>query len=216
MQTTSTAPRRARAALSPDGPDEDGGEDAYRPPRSPGEDRPVPLALKVGLSMSLAHGAALAAGFQTTTWSVLAAAYLATSPPFATPVAAGKKLAAGAIGIALGVAGAFAAQILEGAVLVHMGLVGAVAGTLATRSPDYLFAAVVGTIVTFAGSAGGDPLAEVAVRTACLILIGCAVAPVVVFAVERVRRALWHRRRRRDRRRDRRDRGRAATSRTGG
>ena len=195
---------RAKAILFPDPHDAEGadgasedrsGDGGYRPPATPGEDHPVPLALKVGLSMSLAHWLALALGFHTTTWSVLAAAYLATSPPFATPVAAAKKLVAAAIGIALGVAGAFAAEALRDLVVLHMGLVGAVAGVLATRSPDYLFAAVVGTIVTFAGSAGGDPLAEVAVRTASLILIGCAVGPAVVFAVERVRRALWHRRR---------------------
>ena len=196
--------RRTENDPSPDEPDESddagtsGRDDDYQPPQSPGEDRPVSLALKVGLSMSLAHGAALLAGFQITTWAILAAAYLATSPPFATPVAAAKKMAAAAVGIALGVAGAFAAGALEGMVLLHMGLVGAVAGTLATRSPDYLFAAVVGTIVTFSGSAGGDPLAEVAVRTACLIFIGCAVGPAVVFAIERVRRALWRRRRNRE------------------
>ena len=198
LSPTSDVLQAAKAVLSPDGsdaPDADAAGDEYRPPGSPGEDHPVPLAIKVGLSMALAHWLAVAAGFDTPTWSVLSAAYLATSPPFATPVAAAKKLLAAGIGIALGVAGAFAAQALEGSTLAHMALVGAVAGALATRSPDYLFAAVVGTIVTFVGASGGDPLAEVAVRTACMILIGCAAGPVVVFAVERVRRALWRRRR---------------------
>ena len=176
-------------------PDEHRDQD-YEPPTSPDEDHPLSLVIKVAVAMVLAQWLATRAGFESPTWSVLSAAFLATSPPVASAAAAGRKVLATLVGVALGAAGAYAAQAMEGAVLVHVGLVGVVVGLLGNRSPDYLFAAIVAMVVTFTGVGGDDPLAEVVVGTTCMILIGCAVGPPVVFVVERVKRALWRRRRR--------------------
>ena len=71
---------------------------------------------------------------------------------------------------------------------------GVAVGLLGNRSPDYLFGAVVAMVITFTGAGGDDPLAEVVVSTTCMVLIGCAVGPAVVFVVERVKRSLWRRR----------------------
>ena len=165
----------------------------YQAPQSPDQDTWLALGLKVGIAMILADMIARGVGFASPTWSVLTAAFLATSPPIASAKAALKKMIAMAVGIGLGVAGAYAAQAMSGVPSLHFLLVGAVAGILGSRSPDYLFAAVVGTVVTFVGSGGGDPTAEVATRTVCMILIGCAVGPAVVFAVERLRRVAYRR-----------------------
>ena len=166
---------------------------AYSPPRSPEDDTALVLGLKVGIAMLLADMIARGIGFPSPTWSVLTAAFLATSPPIASANAAVKKIVAMLVGITLGVAGAYAAQAMSAVPSLHFLVVGLVAGFLGSRSADYLFAAVVGTVVTFVGSGGGDPTAEVATRTVCMILIGCAVGPVVVWAVERVRRAAHER-----------------------
>ena len=163
------------------------GKNGYEPPKSPDEDHWLWLGLKVAFAMLIANFIAIRLGFEAPTWSVLTAAFLATSPPIASGKAALKKLVALAVGIVLGVAGALAADSLSGAPMLHIGLVGLVAGVLGSRSPDYLFAAVVGTVVTFVGSGGDDPTMEVAVRTVCMVLIGCAVGPAVVWVIERVR-----------------------------
>ena len=109
-------------------------------------------------------------------------------------LAAARKVVALAVGIALGAAGAWAGDLLSGVPSLHFALVGLVAGALGSRSSDFLFAVVVGTVVTFVGSSGQDPLAEVVATTACLVLIGCLIGPAVVWCVERVKRALWKRR----------------------
>ena len=144
----------------------------------------------MGLAMLIADAVARASGFEQPTWSVLTAAFLATSPPIGSIKAALRKLVALAVGIALGAAGAYAATLMSGVPSLHFALVGLVAGFLGSRSPDYLFAAVVGTVITFVGSGGGDPLPEVVTTTACMVLIGCVVGPAVVWFVERVRR-VW-------------------------
>ena len=167
---------------------------AYRSPRSPADDHPLALALKIGLAMLLADAIARGLGFESPTWSVLTAAFLATSPPIESARAAVKKVIAMAVGLTLGVLGAFAAKAMSGVPSIHFALVGAVTGLLGSRSPDYLFAAVVGTVVTFVGSGGSDPTIEVVTKTTCMILIGCLVGPAIVFAVERARR-WWHARR---------------------
>ena len=182
----------ARRARERDGADK-AERRGYQPPESPDEDTWLVLGLKVGVAMVLADMIARGLGFAAPTWSVLTAAFLATSPPIASATAAVKKIVAMAVGIALGTAGAYAAQAMSGVPSLHFLLVGAVAGALGSRSPDYLFAAVVGTVVTFVGSGGGDPLPEVVTETVCMILIGCAVGPVVVWAIERVRRVLYAR-----------------------
>lgn len=166
-------------------------EREYQPPESPDQDTALWLGLKMACAMLLANFIALRLGFESPTWSVLTAAFLATSPPIASGKAALKKLVALAVGIVLGVAGALAADTLSSVALLHLGVVGLVAGALGSRSPDYLFAAVVGTVVTFVGSAGGDPTMEVATRTVCMVLIGCAVGPAVVWVIERVRERLF-------------------------
>ena len=165
----------------------------YDPPQSPDEDHWLWLGLKVASAMMLANFVALRLGFEAPTWSVLTAAFLATSPPIASGKAAAKKLVALAVGIVLGVAGALMADAMSGIATLHIGVVGLVAGMLGSRSPDYLFAAVVGTVVTFVGSGGGDPTMEVATRTVCMVLIGCAIGPAVVWVIERVREQLHKR-----------------------
>ena len=164
-------------------------DEGYHPPESPEQDHFLSLGLKVALAMLVADFVARRLGFEAPTWSVLTAAFLATAPPVASAKAAGLKLVALAVGVALGTAGAFAASWLESVPSIHFAIVGFVAGALGSRSADYLFAAVVGTVITFIGSGGEDPLGEVVVRTTAMILIGCAVGPVVVWVVERVKRA---------------------------
>ena len=177
------APSRERESDASD----DGESRGYEPPQSPGEDHWAWLGLKVALAMLIANFAATRLGFDAPTWSVLTAAFLASNPPIASGKAALKKVVALAVGIALGVAGAYLANAMPGPPLFHIALVGFVAGALGSRSPDYLFAAVVGTVVTFVGSGGGDPMWEVATKTVCMVLIGCVVGPSVVWAVEKVR-----------------------------
>ena len=164
-------------------------ERGYTPPQKPEDDHFLSLGLKVAIAMLIADFVARRAGFDAPTWSVLTAAFLATSPPIASAKAAGKKLVALAVGIALGAAGAYAAQLLESVPSVHFAIIGLVAGFLGSRSADYLFAAVVGTVITFIGSGGGDPLIEVVTQTTAMVLIGCAVGPAVVWVIERVKRA---------------------------
>ena len=159
----------------------------YAPPEAP-EDNPwYVLGLKVALAMTAGYLLARLCGFESPTWTVLTAAFLATSPPIDSGRAAVKKAVALAVGVSLGAAGAYATQLLPQFPYLHIAVVGFVAGVLGSRSPDYLFAAVVGTVVTFVGSSGGDPLPEVVVQTTCMVLIGCAVGPATVWLVERVR-----------------------------
>ena len=173
--------------------DADAGSDGYQPPQSPEDDHPLVLGLKVAFAMLIADFVARSLGFSQPTWTVLTAAFLATSPPVASAKAAGRKLVALGVGIVLGLVGAYAAGWLSAVPSLHFALVGFVAGWLGTRSADYLFAAVVGTVVTFVGSGGGDPTIEVATQTVCMVLIGCAIGPAVVWAIERVRRWHWRR-----------------------
>ena len=189
--------RGARDEAAPSDADASEGAEAhgYEPPQKPEQESWYWLGAKVGLSMVLADLVARNAGFDSPTWSVLTAAFLATSPPIASAKAAGRKLVALAVGIALGAGGAYLAELLSGVPAIHFALVGIVAGILGSRSSDFLFAAVVGTVVTFVGAGGGDPLPEVVTTTACMVMIGCAIGPAVVWAVERVKRALWKRHR---------------------
>ena len=170
------------------------GSERYHPPESAEDDHWLSLGVKVAVAMYLADTLSRAGGFDEPTWAVISAAYIATSPPFASLEAVLRKIVALAVGIALGFAGAYTATLLSGIPSLHFVLVGLITGALATRSADYLFAAVVATIVTFAGAGGGDPLPEVLVTTACLVLIGCAVGPVVVWCVERIKRFMVERR----------------------
>ena len=129
----------------------------YTPPQSPEQDHPLALGIKVALAMWLADAIARTLGFEQPTWSVLTAAFLATSPPLASLSAAKEKVIAMLVGIALGAIGAYAASLMSSVPSIHFALVGLVAGFMGTRSPEYLFAAVVGTVVTFVGTGGGDP-----------------------------------------------------------
>ena len=161
----------------------------YKPPQTPEQDHFLSLGLKMAIAMLIADFVARRAGFESPTWAVLTAAFLATSPPVASAKAALKKLVALAVGVMLGAAGAYAAQLLESVPSIHFAIIGLIAGFLGSRSADYLFAAVVGTVITFVGSGGGDPLPEVIAQTTALVLIGCAIGPAVVWVVERVKRA---------------------------
>ena len=162
----------------------------YDPPESPSDDHWFWLGLKVAVAMFIANWIAMRAGFASPTWSVLAAAFLATNPPLRSGKAALRKLIATAVGVAVGVAGVYAGEALAQMRSLHFALVGAVTGLLGSRSPDYLYAAVVGTVITFTAANGNDPTVEVVTRTVCMILIGCAVGPAVVYGVERLRAAL--------------------------
>lgn len=182
-----TALASVTAAASADG------SPAYRPPDGPEDDHWLALGIKVGAAMFIANVLARALGFEDPTWSVISAAFVATSPPLESVRAALKRLVAVAVGVVLGAAGAWASQLLAGVPALHFALVGLVAGVLGTRSSTYLFAAVVGTIITFAGTGGNDPLPEVVTTTACMVALGCLVGPAVVWCVERTRRALAER-----------------------
>ena len=160
----------------------------YQPPQAPDEDSALSLGIKVALAMLVADAVARGFGFESPTWSVLTAAFLATSPPIASLHAAFKKVVALMVGIALGALGAWSAIQMAGVTPLHFAMVGLVAGFLGSRSPDYLFAAVVGTVVTFVGSGGGDPLPEVVTATTCMVLIGCVIGPVAAWLVERFKR----------------------------
>ena len=166
----------------------DGDAPTYRPPESPDQDSALSLGVKVALAMFVADAVARFLGFESPTWSVLTAAFLATSPPVASVRAAFKKLIALLVGIALGALGAWSAIVMSGVTPLHFAAVGLVAGFLGSRSPDYLFAAVVGTVVTFVGSGGGDPLPEVVTATTCMVIIGCFIGPMAAWVVERVKR----------------------------
>lgn len=160
----------------------------YVPPRSPEDDHPLWLALKVGLSMFLADLIASTIGFQAPTWSIILAAYLSTQPPQSSAGAAGRKLLAMVGGVALGVGSGYVHQFVpnQGVALTFAGL-GLIAGVLATRSADYVFAAVVATVITFVAQTGEETVLVEGLRAAAMIVIGCLVAPAVVWSVERVR-----------------------------
>ncbi len=167
----------------------------YRPPQSPAEDNAVALGLKISLAMLIADLVARRLfGFEAPTWSVVTAAYLATNPPIGSAGSALRKVAAMVVGLGLGAAGAYLGQAMSGLPSVHFFFVGLVGGWLATRSADYVFAAVVGAIVTFIGLNGNDPIHETLASTALMIVIGCTVGPATVYAIERARAWLHGRR----------------------
>ena len=145
------------------------------------------LGVKMALAMYLADLAARAAGFADPTLSVISAAFLATDGPLGSFRTAGRRVLALGVGLAVGTAGALAGDLLSGVPSLHFALLGLVVGALGSRSSDYLFAAVVGTVVTFVGAGGSDPLVEVVVATGCMVAIGCVVGPAVVWATERLR-----------------------------
>ena len=160
----------------------------YRSPDAPESDHWLALGIKVAAAMFLTDLVARLCGFSEVTWSVITAAFLATNPPVESARSAAMKLAALLVGLALGAAGAAFGQLLLSVPALHFAAVGLVVGALATRSSEYLFSAIVATVVTFSGLSGGDPVVEIVVTTASLVLIACLVAPAVVWGVERLRR----------------------------
>ena len=170
-----------------DGEAQQRGRDAYEPPRSPEDDHALWLALKIGAAMFLANLIATNLGFMTPTWSIILAAYLAMEPPVSSAKTAFGKVIAMAVGLCLGIVGAYLNDGMTSLPSVTFGVVGLVAGFLATRSANYLFAAVVATIITFTAQGGNQPIIEEAVAAACMIAIGCLTGPSVVWVVERLR-----------------------------
>ena len=94
-QTDLPAPARTAAASAPAPADRAApaadeaartGRDAaaHRSPESPEEDHWLSLGLKVSGAMLLGDLVARLCGFEDPTWSVITAALLATSPPFAS------------------------------------------------------------------------------------------------------------------------------------
>ena len=159
-----------------------GADDA---PETPEENTWLSLGVKMALAMFLADLVARLLGFENPTWAVISAAFLATGAPIGSFASAARRLGALAVGLALGTTGALLGDAFSGVPSLHFALLGLVAGAIGSRSSDYLFAAVVGTVVTFAG--GDDPLPEVIATTACMVAIGCAVGPAVVWGVERAK-----------------------------
>ena len=160
----------------------------YVPPETPEQDSPLWLGLKIAAAMFLADLIASTIGFEAPTWSIIVAAYLSTQPPLSSVGGAKEKLMAMVVGLALGTLFAWLHQFVPAqGVALTFGVIGFVAGALAVRSSNYVFAGVVATIVTFTAQTGEEPVLTEAVRAGCMIAIGCAVGPAVVWAVERLR-----------------------------
>ena len=172
----------------------------YEPPEGPVDDHPLWLGTKIAIAMFLAD-LILSTGLklESPTWGILVGAFLATEPPQNSGGAALKKIGAALIGAVLGIAGAYANQFVPGgASAVTFAVIGLVAGALASRSADLLFAAVVATVITFVGQTGNETVVGEAIMAAIMIGVGAIVGPLVVWTVERLRARLH------DRRRDRR------------
>lgn len=170
------------------GSDETGRHDAPRPPDGPEDQHPLWLGAKIATAMFLAHAICTLIGFETPTWGVIVAAYLATQAPWSGIESAKQRALATAVGLALGVAGAWGNQFVpEGFALVTFVAVGLVAGWMASRDATYLFAAVVATVITLTAQTGNETVLVEALRAAMMIAIGCAVGPAVVWAFETAR-----------------------------
>ena len=167
-------------------PNADGG---YEPPQNPTDDHPGWLATKIAVAAFLADFiASTLIGFPSPTWSIILATYLACQPPESGAASAGRKLLAMMVGVVLGVAGAWANQFVpNGASAATFLVIGIVGGTLAARSADYVFAAVVATVITFSAQSGEELVIVEALQAAIMIVVGCIVGPTVVFLVERFR-----------------------------
>lgn len=168
---------------------------AYEPPESPVDDHPLWLGAKIATAMFLADILlSTVVGFQSPTWGILVAAFLATEPPQSSHSAALKKFAAAALGAVLGVAGAYANQFVPGnGAALTFAVIGLIGGILASRSADLIFAVVVGTVITFVGQTGNETVFVEAMQAALMILAGCVIGPSVVWAVEKLRAWLWQR-----------------------
>ncbi|WP_308915673.1 hypothetical protein [Jannaschia sp. LMIT008] len=161
----------------------------YAPPQSPEEDHPLWLAIKIGTAMFLADlVCSNLIGFSSPTWSIILAAYLSVQPPIAGRASAGRRLLAMLLGLSLGVAGAYANQFVpNGASAATFAVIGLVGGYMASKGADYLFAAVVATVITFVGQSGEETVFVEAMQAGIMILVGCIVGPGTAWTVERLR-----------------------------
>lgn len=160
----------------------------YHPPAQPEEDHPLWLALKIGLSMFLADLICSLIGFAAPTFAIITAAFLSVQPPQQSVGSAARKLVAVLVGASLGVAAAYGHSFLPAnGIAATFAVIGLVGALLANRSSDYLFAVVVATVITFSAQSGEETVLVEALQGAATILIGCVVAPSVVWGVERLR-----------------------------
>ena len=169
----------------------DDGDTGYSAPTSPEEDHPLWLGGKIAAAMFLADAICSVIGFESPTWSILVAAFLATQPPQQAQSNALKRVVATGLGLVLGVVGAWANQFVPtGAAAVTFVGIGLVCGWVATRDAAYLFTVVVATVITFTAQTGNETVLVEALRAALMIGIGCIVGPTVVWAVESLRARL--------------------------
>lgn len=169
--------------------------DAYEPPPSPDEDHPLWLGAKVAVAMFLTDFLlSTLIGFDAPTFGIIVAAFLATQPPQSSIGSALRKFAGALVGAGLGIAGAYANQFVPtNGAAVTFAVIGLVAGILATRSADLVFAVVLATVITFGGQTGNETVLVEGVQAALMILAGCVIGPAVVWAVEKLRAWLHHR-----------------------
>ena len=144
------------------------------------------LSLKVGLAMAMADMVARLVGVPAADLAVITAAFIAAQPPASSIGKALRRWVSALLGVALGLVAGWAVRAGALPTLAPL-LIGLIAGGLSARSTDYLHAAVVGIVVAFTIEAGERGLLPVAGEKALAVTIGCAVAPLVVLLVDRLR-----------------------------
>ena len=156
---------------------------------------PAWLALKFALACFLVAALAKLAGYSNPTTGIISAAFLVASGPVESLRSAGARMAALAIGVILGIGGAFWALPGEVVPLLFFPLLGAAAGVLATWSRSFIYVTVIGVVVATTGVDAEDGVWATAAEVAVQVAISCFVAPAVVWAAEKAH-ATWRERRR--------------------
>ena len=145
------------------------------------------LSLKVGAAMTIADLAARLLGLPASDLAVITAAFVAAQPPATSIGTALRRWAAAMLGVALGVAAGWAVRATGAPPPLAPLAIGLVAGALSVRSTDYLHAAVVGIVVSFAVEATDRGVPAIAWEKGLAVSIGCLAAPLVVLAIGRAR-----------------------------
>lgn len=149
--------------------------------------------LKVGLGVMLADLAARLLGFPSPSVAAVTAAFTAGQPPATSRGKALRRTLAALLGAGLGALAAALARTFDLPFSLAFLGVGLVAGALRPRSADYLYTAVIGIVVANAVEATNQPIVEVSVEKAVLVVLGALIGPLVAHAVDGVRDA-WGRR----------------------
>ncbi|MBM2574732.1 FUSC family protein [Jannaschia sp. Os4] len=159
-------------------------------PDGPEDDHPAWLAMKLGGAMALAYAVARLVGFEEPTWSVISAGFVAVEPPVDALRTARQRIVAMAIGVAIGVAAAYASGHLGIAGRAAlMAVVGAAVAFVVNKASGLMFALVIAAVVAFAAPTAEETIPVEALRIAAMSLIGVLAAPLVVWAVEAARAA---------------------------